>query len=801
MSNQPNEKDQTSYNPFQQDERTGLDIQYYLYLFLRRWYWLALGLAAGLTLAWIQLRYATTIYQVSGTVLIAEQEQSSISQEQIIEELGFSRESDIDNELQVLRSSGLMKNVVDSLGIHVTYFLEGNVKTSEQYDPKQLHLTYYDPPEKAYGKVLRVFVQDPTSFSLLRGDTDTLQFKFGTPFNLGEVTYQIDLNDPNSVGNIFQVHINNPMGIARGYAGALQLAKIGRSEVISMTLLDPAPLKAQEILSTLVKAYNQSIIEQKNSSGKRTLTFIDERLKFITEELDQVEEQVEGFREQNELPIAIPERAAAYLDQIKDADEQLMELDLRDEIIQRIENFVRQDTNQYKALPIASEVLEGTLASLVKQYNDQIFQREQMLEAATAANPTVATFDEQLGYLRTTIRQSVGIMRAELADRRKQVQERLRPLERQISSIPSNERRLLQIMRQQQIKEQLFLYLFKKREETALSIAAQVPDARVLDAPINRGPVSPSQNRVYLFAIIAGLLLPGGIIFLRDFFDNKVYSRQDIQKATKAPFLGMIAASKKEEKFVVKRGSRSGIAEMFRLLRTNLNYLAPQKEGGKVMMVTSSISGEGKTFISINLGLTLALAGKKTILLGFDLRKPKLSQYISGNPSGLGISTYLVGEAEIDDLVQPVEGYENIHFIGSGAIPPNPSELILSDKTAELLDQLKQQYDYILIDTAPLGLVTDAFLMGEHADQCIIAVRHAVTNKGFLQLVEETYQAKRLPNLGIVLNGVKANGRYGGYGGYGAYGGYGGYGGYSYGYGYGYYEDDQKKPWWRFGKR
>jgi capsular exopolysaccharide synthesis family protein len=347
-------------------------------------------------------------------------------------------------------------------------------------------------------------------------------------------------------------------------------------------------------------------------------------------------------------------------------------------------------------------------------------------------------------------------------------------------------------MREQQIKNQIFLYLFQKREETAISIAAQVATSRLIDTPINEGPVAPDIKSIYLVGFFLGLGIPIGFLLLKDMLDNKIYDKKDIERAISVPFLGEIYKAPTENPIVISKGSRSAIAESFRTLRTNLNFFQTEQNKSDITLITSSISGEGKTFVTINLGISTALAGKKTILLGFDLRKPKLDGYLSDEKSPRGLSNYLIGDASLDELILSLEGHENLYYIPSGPIPPNPAELILTDRTKVLIETLKERYDHIIIDTAPVGLVADPILLSSYANKAVVVIRHAYTLKNLLPPLQELYTSKKISNMSVLLNGVKRGSKYGNY----RYG-------YGYGYGYGedYYETDSKKvAWWKFWK-
>ncbi len=762
------------------------ELQTLFNLFLRNWYWLALGLLIGGTIAWLQLRYATVIYEVRGSVLINADDQQPISEQIIARDLGFQGGSNVANELQILKSATLMQRVVDSLGINITYFTEGRIKTTEIYPYPPVRLSEVDSIPMAYGRTLRLRIEDQNTFALLRGEDDTLRCRFGLPFEYAGQRYTIDLVGKTYPGFLHQIKIERPDQIARRYAGKLNLEGLGQSNVITMSMRDPVARKAVDVMNGIIRAYDNSILENKNRSGEQTLAFIDERLGFITRELYDVEREVEGFRRSNELPVEPSTRASGFLQQVQYIDEQIMELDLKLTLLEELYQTITDEDQRYQPLPLSSEILPSTLTSLVQEYNTILFERDQLLETATPQNPAVATNDEKLDFLRQNLELGITTVQREFQVRKNSLQDRLQPLEDQIKSVPTNERQLLQIMRQQQIKEQLFLYLLQKREETALSIAAQTPNTRVLNSMTNAGKVKPNRPLIFFLAFTLGFGIPGLVIFMRHYYDNKIYTKDHIQKKTQTPFLGTISQSRTKTPIAITRSSRSAIAEQFRLLRTNLNFFLNKEQTTQVVLVTSSVSGEGKSFVTINLGLSLALSGKKVILLGMDLRKPKMGTYLTGTRPPLGLTNYLVGEDQLEELIQPVPGYENIDFLDCGVIPPNPADLLTGSRVDELFAELRQHYDFILVDTAPIGLVTDALLLGPHTDLSILVTRQGKTTTQLLEGIEEIFQKQKLPNMGILLNGVKARGIYG----------YGGYG-YGYGYGAGYYQEDtpKRKSW------
>lgn len=774
-----------------------LDIKYFFFLFLRNWYWLILGLMIGYSIAWLKLRYATNIYQVGGSILLEDNAKSSISEEIITEKLGLEQESNVDDQIQVLKSTTLMRRVVDSLNLNVTYYTVGRVKTSEMYGPScPVVLTSALPQVLAYGTSLRVRTLNNYDFTLVKGENDTLTCHYDTPFVLNQIEYTLSRQASAVPGTEFLIRINYPEGIAAEYAEKLVIQPVPGSNVLNLSMRDPVAEKCIDVFKTLVNEFDHSQIEIKNESGRKTLEFIDERLGFITEELYNVEKDVEGYKRSRDLPVAIESKASEYLTKVSTADEQLMELDLRLNMLDAIEKKLNDPNGQNESLPLSSELLSSSAAAeLIKAYNELIQERKKLSAIAGPTNPAFKSLDKKVEELRKPLFDNFIVIRRELNERRAQVSKRLKPIENKISAIPTYERELLQILRQQQIKEQLFLFLLQKREETALSVAAQVSNTRILNPPVGQGLVSPDRRRTFTLYLFMGFLLPGLVVFLFDYFNNRIYDEGDIRRHTNAPFLGGIMQSAAGKSIVVNRSSRSAIAEMFRMLRTNLHYLA-KGETQKVILVSSSVSGEGKSFISINLGISISLSGQKTLLLGLDIRRPKLSRYLTGHQAERGVTNYLVGQASLDELIQPLPDHPLVDYLDCGPIPPNPAELLMSDATRELFIELRKRYQCIIVDTAPVGLVTDALLLDPHIDQTVIVTRFGMSRTPFLRMVQDIYSNKKLPQVGIVLNGLKSRVGYGyGYG-YGYSSSYG----YSYGQGYGseYFDKEPRRRWsWR----
>jgi capsular exopolysaccharide synthesis family protein len=757
------------------------DWREFFFRLLRQWYWIALSLLLALALAWVYLRYAVPLYQVSSTILIqSDKNQRTVTESYIAEKLGLETNFEIEDEIQVFKSRSLMRRVVDSLRLHVQYFSEGRVKTSEIYptleQPLAVSLRYAAPERQAYGVSLRIepVAGQPEAFACSLVEGDTVHARFGEPFTLGAVTYCLDLNDTlfhrSALPHI--IRLSNPESVAQGYAANVSVQQVGQSNVLALSLASPVPEKAIATLNALMDAYAQSVIEDKNKVGLQTLRFIDERLRFVAEELYGVEKAVESFKSARNLPVDLPVQAQRFLSEIAEQDRALAELDLRERLLDSIALFFRTDSALWQPLPVASEIISGELAAQVRQYNESVLRRRLLLENATLENPAARNAFRQLGDLRQNILLSVSNLKRETAERRQQLQQRLQPFERQMALMPRNQRELLQIMRQQQIKENLFLFLLQRREETALSVAAQVSNSRVIDRAANVGLIAPKRFQTFLFAAFAGLLLPVVFFYLRTLWRNTVDTEADLEQITSLPFLGSIAADRKSRKtpIVVQPNSRSAIAEMFRLLRTNLQFVLGD-EPAPVVLITSGVSGEGKTFLSANLSVAMALSGKKTVVVGLDLRKPKLTQYFGESKDAKGLTHFLIGQATPKELILPTPASENLFYVPAGPLPPNPAELILNGKLGPFFQHLRAHFDCILVDTAPLGLVTDALLLMPYVSATICVARAGKTNKNLIRLIDQLHRDGKLKRPALVLNGVK-KGK-----------------GYGYGYGYGYYQD------------
>ena len=756
---------------------------------LRYWYLYVLSLGIALLSAWLRVRYATPIHQIRATLLIEDEQSKSgfVSEESIFRDLGLLQGGPrVLNEIQVLQSRPLMTEVVRKLGLDTEYYIVGRVRTSENYPSSVLKVGLGEPTNKGFNVPFEFNILDKQHFKLQVRDK-TIESEFGKLIELPEGRFLFTLLGEPQPENSYRIVFRRPEALASRYVSGLNVNLINNySSVVEMTFKSPVPRKAADILNTLVEVYNESTIERKNQVGNSTIRFIDDRLKFLTAELSDVEGELESYKRSNNIPTEISSSVDLMLDQLNESDSDRTKLEIQKTILGSLQDYLSNDLNADQPTPVRLLPDDPQLATLCDRYNQLVLERERLLLNATKDFPVVKNLDKQVDLLRKTILSTIQKQMGDLEKELVKAQNAYNQFLKQLGAVPSKERGLIEIKRQQGIKESLFLYLLQKREETALALAVATPGSRVVDpAEPNKNPISPKKRNIYLLALLFGLIIPSGIVYLRTALQTTIQNQSELETLVNIPLLGSILFSKSTNPAVVVENSRSAIAEQFRLLRTNLEFLNAGRDN-QVILFTSGISGEGKSFITLNTGLTMALSGKKTVLLELDLRRPKLVEHLGKTQAkGKGISSYLIGQARVEALPQPSELHPNLFVIPSGPLPPNPGELLLENEIETLIAYLREHFDCILLDTPPIGMVADALLLGRVADSTLYILRHQHSPRNSLSLLKTVYEDNKLPHLAVVYNGVrKARGYYGN-----AY--------YGYGQSAGYYYEAKPAPWWK----
>lgn len=765
---------------FLEDEEQDFSLQDYIRRYLRYWYLFPIFLGLTLTAAFFYLQIKQPIYSAKTSILIKDEQKGLAgSQGDLLSELSnqFGGNKLVENEVEILKSQTLMEQVVKDLSLDVAYLTKDGLRTVNLYNESPIVVKPEVITELGLKEPLLIHLVDSTHF---RFNDEEKTHTFGLRFNNAWGAFVVSRAKPSTVEEI-QVVFGDVKNLAEGMLSRLTVQQPNiKSTVIELTYEDVSVQRGKDVLNKLLDVYVQSSLNDKNSEASSTLKFIETRLGLITGELGDVEKDVESYKTVKGIT-DISAESQLFLENIKENDAKLNEVNTQISILESVDSYIK-NAGDGAVAPATYMINDPVLVSLLTKFNELELQRERYARTTTTNNPLLQTINTQLDGTRQAIRENVQNLRRGMDVTKQNLQGINTRFSAGLRSIPQKEREFVGIKRQQSIKENLYLYLLQKREETALMYASTVTDSRLIDAPISSySPIKPKRSLIWLGSAAAGLILPLLLINLIFLLNNTVQSRDDIEKSTHASVLGEIGQMKTAkgepgEDAIIKMTSRSAVAEQFRALRTNLQYLG---DGScRVLMFTSSIGGEGKSFVSINLAASLAYSDKRVLLIGLDLRKPTLHERLQV-PNQYGASNCLIGQGKPSDFIQTTIIHPKFDVLTSGPIPPNPSELLSNGRLPLLINELRKEYDYILIDSPPYGLVTDSSLIGEHVDATLYLVRYNYTLVDHLKRIGELQRAKRFSNLSVIFNGVN----------YGAGYGYGyGYGG----YGYGYYGDDKE---------
>lgn len=758
-----------------------------LEVYLRHWRWFVLGVVVFVTAAFLYLRYAIPQYKAVATMLVQDERKGGLASElSAFSDLGLlaNVKSNVDNEIEVIKSRRLIASAIRDLSLDVSYFSIGRVKSEELYtnSPVQVVFSTLSPEFESQVFSFELSSAKGNRFSLLTSEGDSLgTFTFGTPITFEGSTFVVLPRDAERVSKGFRllVQVTPVATLVEHFKSRLAVVTFGKNtSVIELSLVDPVRAKAEDFLNRLIQNYNADAVADKKYVAENTSAFIDERLGIISEELKDVESDVETFKKQNQVTDIISE-AGLFLENASEFEKKSLELATQSKIVSSLLDYVAKDTLN-DLIPANVLPVEEGASQLIGEYNQLVLQRNKLLSSAGTKNKVIVQLDTKIQSLKQTVTASLTQLQSSLAIKNRDVARQKAVLGGKIAQIPTQEKLFRDIDRKQNIKEALYLYLLQKREETAISLAVTAPNAKVIDSAMaSKQPVSPKRPIIYLGSFVLGLLLPFSILYVRRLLDTKVKSRLDIERATTMPFLGDVPHA--EDTSDLAATSRTSTAEALRIVRTNLEFLLNEVPSGvaKTLFITSTFPKEGKTFISVNLASTIALSDKKVLLVGMDIRNPKLDEYLP--VSSEGVSTLLSSREPllVSDFITPVAGFTNFDVLPAGVVPPNPAELLMGKRVGELFETLQKSYDYIIVDTAPVSLVTDTMLISKFADAFVYVVRANTLDKRMLTLPERLYQEKKLPNLSVLLNDsdvVK---------------------GYGYGYGYGYGAAVEKKPFWK----
>lgn len=767
---------------------------------IRFWYLIVLSLVVALVVAYLINRYSQRIYPVQAAIIIKENDENVGAKFLYDNEL-LNPYRNFYNEIYIMKSYPLLQEVLESLGYDITFHREGDIVTTEYYESEfPVKIRILSDEKDMYGKELYFTVNDDQTFSFQHITNDNTQGKefnnliFGDSIQINGFALKVEKGgDVQELkGKRFIVRFHNPLALAKQYSGRLSAtwAQQGAA-VVNLEITGPVAQKEIDFLNRFIERYQFYDVEKKNKAATMAMKFLDEQLLVIGDSLRQYEDQVQNFKQKNIITNLEGETARLY-ERLVSFGDQKIQYRLTDNYYSYVEKLLQSDKYEGIFTPNSVGITDDVISQLITEiialqaqvdlYRNNRSRGVDKLEQ----NPRYVEMTQRIQFLKGDIRKTIENSRKTHQINLEFIDDQIKIVEQQLKKLPRTERELIAIQRNYALRETLYVFLLQKRTEAGLSKASTTSDIMVVNPPMAGGSISPRVTKNYAIAGALGLVVPLLVFVLLEIVNNRVQSKDDIEKLTNVPVIGGIGHNLANDPIIVYRKPRSAMAESFRALRSNLNYFTGNKDK-QVFMVTSSIPGEGKSFTTLNIAAVLALAGKKTVILGADLRKPKLYDDLNLN-NNIGLSQFLSGMVPFEDIIQQSE-IENLYLIAGGPMPPNPSELLLRPEMKKLLSDLRERFDFIVVDTPPLTFVTDAFVLAEYADHTLFVVRQDYTPQPALQLLEDFYASGKLSRISILFNDLRKSGLGYGYGSYGYGYGYG----YSYGYGYGEYGGKKRK--------
>jgi capsular exopolysaccharide synthesis family protein len=785
------------YNYEEEEKEVKIDILALFFKYLSYWKWFVASLIVCMLAAFLYLKTTTPVYQINSVVLLKDDKKGGgLAEMTNLKTMGlFNTKNNVDNELEVLKTANLTEQVVRELGLYVSYTENGMFRDKELYG-KDCPVKIVVPEE-----ILNSLTKS-VAFKL------TIHHKNGYTFNgiYEEKEFNIKARLTDSIVNLpfariilkqtgfrsadnvdLNIIINNPLKKAESLLGSLSLELTSKTtSVVKVSFQTTSIERGKDFISKLIEMYNLEDMRDQNLVATNTAIFVDNRLLSLTSELNQVESEVENYKQAQGLT-DIKSEADLFIAQTGNLETKQLEIETQLAIISDIDNYIHQKVNRNQLLPASLGIKSDNLNTMIAEYNNLLLEKKRMSRTASETNQVMIDLTDRIESMLSTVQagvrnEKINLQKAQQDLRRKENQNAGR-----IKDIPRQEREYTEIKRQQGIKEALFLFLLQKKEENYLNMSVVVPKAKIIDKPRgSSAPISPKQTIIFAIAFLLGLILPIVFLYIRNLLRYKIENKEELESISDVAILGEIPKSSIEGNIIIRENSTNSFTEMFRLLRSNLLFVLNDKDK-KVINVVSSIGGEGKTFICINLGMSLAMLDKKVLIIGLDVRKPKLGAYLQIDNT-TGVTLYLTGSMSKKELIRPSGVHPNLSVITAGPVPPNPSEMMALPLLDELIADCREKFDYVILDTAPMGIVSDSFALNRFADVSLYVVRADYTPKKDIEEATKLNKKNRVKNMYFVLNAFdsrRAAYRYG----YATRYGYGNK--YGYGYRYGYGEDDK----------
>ena len=775
------------------------DLSKLISTYTKHWLWFVLSVMVCFVGAFFHLRYTTPEYIASAKIMLLNDDTGTPASAILQDLSSFSdnESTKVEDEIEILKSRSLMENVVKKLDLNLRYYTEGRFHFTQLYPNPPIKVNFISKDSVINASTLHIDlnIKSKTSFDYIfkEGDIPKQGF-FGKSITspIGDLVIVPTVeNISNLVGRKMFIDLKPTYTVADKYKEKIRISRSNEfSKVINISLNDPVVTKAKRIIDTLISEYNRTSIEAKNIKSKSTADFIDERISLISADLSRADDKIQQFKTGNKLT-DITSEADLYLSSSAATEQELAAR--RTEL--NMANYMKSqiNDNEFSRIPANVGLNDGTINNMVTRYNELLDNRERLLKSSSEKNPIVVNLDEQLDNIKSGLQQSLNNTSKTMTMQIRSLENRSSKLSSKIFAVPGQVRKSRDIEREQGTKESLFLYLLEKREEATISLTSTSPNAKIIDSAYNSnvGPVSPKKNFTYLASIMLGLVIPFMTIYVRNLFQTKIQNKEDLEgEINDIVVLGEIPRTKKGDNMLIERNDRSILSESFRIIRTNADYIRKGRkveDYNNVIFVTSTINGEGKSFFSMNMALTIANTGKKVLLIGADIRNPQiftaLNNSVKDKDAKSGLTEFLVDTTiGVKDVVnQHAVNDIELDVLLSGKVPPNPAELLMGDRVKELFDRVSDDYDYVIVDTAPSMLVTDTILISQYAGHTIYLTRADYTEKEILNFARELHEDRKLNGMMLVVNDVKQS---------------------NFGYGakYGYYGTPKKKKWYSFSK-
>lgn len=738
-----------------------IDVRKIMRVVLEHWWWFAIGVVFFVLLGVCHFMRKSPTWNTDAAIMLRQkdgfgEDMASLSM------LGLTGNQAAEDEVVVLASRGLLYQAIDALDLWDAHAKKGGLRWEGEFRNPALTINYIELTEQAGKRPFSITVK-PTS--------DGYKIKTKCGFFHRSTTRVADLNAPIETGvGTITIHANRPLSrdtvyrithmrrelVVAAYREAINVSQHKKeSNIIKLSTRSSMPERDKALLGQMIEQYNLNAVVDKNMIATNTAAFIEERLAIITRELTEAENAVADYKESNNIA-DIRAQSQLFLAASSAEQRAMAEIETQLSLVEYIDEFLRDETKRNSLIPSNIGVTDASLSSGLSEYNALLLQRMRILRTATDDNPVISQMNDQLAIMRQNIIATIGSVRESLKIRQRSLMTQDSKYNRQIKDAPEQEREYIRVVRQQQLRERLYAYLYEKREENALMLAATTMPAKILDVPQRDvRSQSPKLPKLLLICFLLGLLVPAGILYLYVLLNDKIDDAKEFERRVKAPLLGQLVQNSRNAHIAIHEGESTVSAELFRLIRTNLRYVIPAETKSPVILVTSCINGDGKSYVSTNTALSLAILGKKVVLVGLDIRKPMLATYFGLRDKG-HLTDYLAEpEITIDDIIVPSGEHPNLDIIPCGTVPPNPAELLQTERIDELFTELRKRYDYIIVDTAPVALVSDTYLLDRIADVTVFVCRYKYTPSEMIDYINHVIDQKRMHNVTCVLNGVK----------------------------------------------